>query len=269
MSKEWILSLNPRYGPKVPDLIQSESARLEELLAKYCRGPYDENGIKMRFDPILEGKQGSPNRRAGIKTYPFANNLLCAEVFVKREEWEGSLASYRRFLWQNVEEAIWICVENLQKQKISFDADRLRQHLSIVEGEFLGDDAKSAERDAVPKSDAMPVDEYPEDEPYRVVIQYRIEGNGTMQDYDRRVKIETLLDGFLAQADLGYLDGGDIGSGAANIFCFLKPGQKGTEAIIQTLRKNGYLEGAVIQETVKGEEKVVWPPDYTGEFSVL
>jgi hypothetical protein len=187
---------------------------------------------------------------------------------VKREDWEAPRDSYRRFLWQNVDKAIWSCVEKLKKKKIAFDADKLRQHLALVEVGFLGEEAKFAEPDTMPQSEPMPVDVYPEDEMYPVVIQYRIEGHGTTQDYDRRVKIETLLEEFLSEADLGYLDGGDIGSGTANIFCFLKPGRKGTEAIIQTLRKNGYLDGAVIQETVKGEEKVVWPLDYAGEFTI-
>ncbi len=188
---------------------------------------------------------------------------------MKRADWEAPRDSYRRFLWLNVDKAIWSCVEKLRKKKIAFDAEKLRQHLALVEAEFLGEDAKSAEPETVPQSEPMPVDVYPEDELYPVVIQYRIEGHGTTQDHDQRVKIESLLEEFLSEADLGYLDGGDIGSGTANVFCFLKPGRKGTEAVIQTLRKNGYLDGAVIQETVKGKEKVVWPLDYAGEFSVI
>ncbi len=117
--------------------------------------------------------------------------------------------------------------------------------------------------------ESVAVDVYSEHELYRVIIQYRTEGYGSTNDYDRRVEIESLLEEFLSKTDLGYLDGSDIGSGSANIYCFLNPGRKGTEAIIQTLRKNGYLEGAVIQETVKGEDKVVWPPDYAGEFSLV
>lgn len=269
MSKVWVLSMHSGYGFDTPDPIQSENARLKDLLKIHCRGPYDVNGIDMRFDAILDGKTGSRNPRTGIRTYPFAKNLLCAEINISKAEWDVPLDSYRRFLWLNLDKAIWSCVEKLKKKKIPFDADTLRQHLALVEAEFLGEAARSAEPDAAPKSEGMPVDVYPEDELYPVVIQYRIEGHGTTQDHDRRVKIETLLEEFLGEADLGYLDGGDIGSGTANVFCFLKPGRKGTEAVIQTLRKNGYLDGAVIQETVKGEEKVVWPPDYAGEFSVI
>jgi hypothetical protein len=244
-------------------------ARVKELLAKHCKGPYDANAIKMRLDAIVEGEIGSPNPRSGIRTYPFAKNLLCAEINVRKSDWKVPLDDYRHFLWRNIDKAIWSCVDKLQKKKVAFDADKLRQHLALVEAEFLGVNSNSGEPDAAPKSGPMPVDMYPEDELYPVVIQYRIEGHGTTQDFDRRVKIEGLLEEFLSKSDLGHLDGGDIGSGTANIFCFVKPGRNGTEAIIQTLRKNGYLDGALIQETVKGEEKVVWPSDYAGEFSVV
>jgi hypothetical protein len=106
------------------------------------------------------------------------------------------------------------------------------------------------------------------DELYRVVIQYRITGHGTDEDYDRRVEIEDLLDVSLTELGLGNLDGGDIGSGTANIFCYLKPGKNATEALIEILRKNGVLDGAVIQETVNGEEKIVWPRHYEGELVI-
>jgi hypothetical protein len=266
MSKVWVLSMHSGYGLDTPDPIRSENARLEDLLKIHCRGPYDVNGIDMRFDAIVEGKTGSRNPRTGIRTYPFAKNLLCAEINISKADWEVPLDSYRSFLWLNVDKAIWICVEKLKKKKISFDADRLLQHLSIVRTEFLG---KNAEPDAALRSEPMPVDVYPDDELYPVVIQYRIEGHGTMQDYDRRVKIETLLDDFLSEFDLGYLDGGDIGSGTVNVFCFVKPRREAAEAIIETLRKNNLLNGAVIAETVKGKEKVIWPPTSSVNFSSI
>jgi hypothetical protein len=207
-----------------------------------------------------------PRLPVGIRGEALRKNQIAANVYVKQADWQGSLASFSAFLWANVSKAIWMCVGKLQKNKIAFDSERLRKHLALVEAEFLGVAAKS---ENPLDNQLMPVDVYPADELYQVVIQYRLEGHGTMQDYDRRVKIETLLEEFLSDADLGNLDGGDIGSGTANVFCFLKPGRKGIEAIIKTLRENGYLDGAVIQETVNGEAKVVWPPDYAGEFSVL
>jgi hypothetical protein len=86
MSTEWVLNFHPRNGQKVPDPIKSVGAFLKELLAIHCRGPYDASGIRMRFDPILEGIQGNPNRRIGIRTYPFAKNLLCAEINISKAD---------------------------------------------------------------------------------------------------------------------------------------------------------------------------------------
>jgi hypothetical protein len=260
------------YGADVPNSVQSSGERLKELIIQHCIGPYEEDGVRIYVYLFVEGKTGPLFRFYGIRSdRPDKNGgilMVGAGIYISKVDWEKPNAEYRQFLWRNTEAATWACVKKLNKKKIAFDSDRLRQDLALVQDEFLGADAKLAELDSACKSETMPVDVYSEDEPNPVVIQYQIEGHGTMQDYDRRVKIESLLDELLSEADLGYLDGGDIGSGTANIFCFLKPGKKGTEAIIQTLRKNGYLDGAVIHETVKGAGKVVWPPEYAGEFRI-
>jgi hypothetical protein len=54
-----------------------------------------------------------------------------------------------------------------------------------------------------------------------------------------------------------------------NVFCFVKPGQDGGKKIIEALRKNNLLEGAVVAETVKGEEAVIWPSDFRGDFQLI
>ena len=73
----------------------------------------------------------------------------------------------------------------------------------------------------------------------------------------------------MEEAGLGSCDGGDIGSGAMNIFCLVKPGRNAAKAIIEILRENNFLEGAVIAEGAVGEEKIVWPPDFKGEFQLI
>lgn len=269
MGKKWVLDILGSYGADVPEAIQAEVKRLNDLLVKHCLGPYDENSIRIGLAVRVEGRIGVPFTQTGIRTEPFAKDLICANIYIKKADWEVPLTTYRNFLWLNVTKAVWICVEKLKKKNISLDTDRLRRHLELVGAEFLGDATKSARPDAATTGEPIPVDVYPDDELYQLVIQYKIEGQGTMHDYDKRVKIEALLEQFLGEADLGNLDGGDIGSGTANIFCFVKPERKGTEAIIQTLRKHGYLDGAVIQETAKGEEKIVWPPHHAGELSYV
>lgn len=199
------------YGADVPSSVQSEGERLKELILQHCAGPYEDDGVRIAVYLFVEGKTGPLFKFYGIRSERPAKNggilHVCAGIYISKVDWEKPNAEYRQFLWRNTEAAAWVCVEKLKKKKIAFDADRLRLHLALVQAEFLGEDASSAELDSASKSGAMPVDVYPEDELYPVVIQYQIEGHGTMQDYDRRVKIETLLDEFLSEADLGYLDG--------------------------------------------------------------
>lgn len=149
------------------------------------------------------------------------------------------------------------------------DTDTLRRHLSLVETDFLGQAAKVVVPYAAPRGETMPVDAYPEDELYPVVVQYRLEGHGSKQDYDQRLRIETLLDDFLHDSDLGHVDGGDIGSGTMDVFCFVKSGQAPGKKIVEMLRENNMLEGATVAETVKGRGQVIWPPDFKGEFKLI
>lgn len=268
MNKQKGLTFVHGYGLNVPDSVQSEAERLKELVVKNCVGPYEDSGLTFFLSLVVEGKTGVPFNFYGIRSYPIKNEAVCVDIRVKKSEWNIPLNSYRQFLWHNFQKAVWICVAKLKKRKIAVDEEKLRSHLALVETEFLGEDLKSGALDSAATVEAMPVDQYAKDEKHRVVVQYRIEGHGSETDHDKRVEVENILGEFLESGDLGYCDGGDIGSGTMNIFCFVKPEKKAAQVIIETLRKNDRLEGAVIVETVKGEEKVVWPPDFAGEFSV-
>lgn len=54
-----------------------------------------------------------------------------------------------------------------------------------------------------------------------VMIQYKIVGFGNRNDLDKRYKVEELMNECLGWTGLGHCDGGDIGSGAINIFCLI------------------------------------------------
>jgi hypothetical protein len=246
--------------------------RLRRALSEHCNGPYNEAGTNLGLALYVEG-DNQPLDRGGIKIEPFKKNYIGARIFVRKADWNTSAPAYRRFLWLNVERAIWGCVEALDQKRVSMDVDRLRRDLSLVERQFVGINVESksgpnsleaAANQALPSSA-----ELPDDEMDRIVIQYRIEGHGNGQDHDKRVTVENLLEECLSESGLGNCDGGDIGSGTMNVFCFVSDTEKARESILQTLRNNGLLDGAVIQETVKGKEKVVWPPDYVGEFSLI
>ncbi|MGA7873642.1 MAG: hypothetical protein WCA22_22375, partial [Candidatus Binatus sp.] len=229
-------------------------------------------GTNLGLALYVEG-DNQPLDCGGIKIEPFKKNNIGARIFIRKADWSADAPAYRRFLWKNVERAIWGCVETLDKKQVSLDVDRLRRDLSLVEEAFLGVDLESKSRSNAPEpaetKEQVSFDETSEDEMDRIVVQYRIEGHGNGQDHDKRVAVEKILEECLSEGDLGNCDGGDIGSGTINVFCFVSDAEKAREPILQTLRNNGFLEGAVIQETVKGEDKVVWPPDYVGEFSIV
>ena len=120
----------------------------------------------------------------------------------------------------------------------------------------------------------MPVDQYADDEEQRLIVQYRIEGHGRDTDHDKRVAVENLLGEFLEDADLGYCDGGDIGSGTMNVFCEVAAENAVTacKAIVAKL-ETAAIEGVVIafldDEDEDAEPNVLYPEGFAGTFSVL
>ena len=104
---------------------------------------------------------------------------------------------------------------------------------------------------------------------HSVVVQYRINGHGTPSDLDRRVQVEELMNECLGWTGLGHCDGGDIGSGSMNIFCFVVDTTIAERVIVSALDERGILEGAVTAETNESTTKVIWPHDFAGAFSIL
>jgi predicted DNA-binding WGR domain protein len=100
----------------------------------------------------------------------------------------------------------------------------------------------------------------------RLVIQYQVDGMGSTNDLDKRIKVEELMNELLGWKGLGHCDGGDLGSGTMNVFCFVVDATKAVPQIVNTLKANDLAEGAVL--AVGSEPKVVWPDDFKGEFAV-
>jgi hypothetical protein len=106
----------------------------------------------------------------------------------------------------------------------------------------------------------------------QVVIQYRLGRWGSVEDHERRVAIEDLMNACLARTCLGYCDGGEIGSGAINIFCEVLDAAIAEPIIVDELREHGKLEGAVIAKRErKGDDtyKVIWPKNFSGAFNLF
>lgn len=270
MAVNWSIPCGLAYGGEIPASVDTEIRKLRKLVYDNCHGPYDEKGIKIGIGIAVDGRnQYRPMKRSGVRLEPFKSGVVCAGIKVRQIDWDVPIASFRLFLWTNAEKAIWACVERLKQDQIQVDESKLKQQLSIVESEFLGSALKPEESVTLAEIGATQLNESEDDEERRLIVQYRMEGLGRGSDHDKRVAVENLLGEFLEEADLGYCDGGDIGSGTMNVFCFVKPGQGVGKKVIELLRKNNLLDGATIAEEAQGEEQVIWPPDFKGEFQLI
>jgi hypothetical protein len=111
--------------------------------------------------------------------------------------------------------------------------------------------------------------EIPEEDHAMLVVSYRTPGWGSVKDLDKREKVEAVLNECLGWTGNGHCDGGDIGSGTINAFSLVVDPHLAVAAVVPALRKAKLLDGAVIAYR-RGEEeyRVVWPEDFTGEFSI-
>jgi len=253
----------------VPDTVHIEGTRAKDLLAKHCQSLYNDKGIRIVLGLFLEGRGGAPFKKDGLFFERQTKDIIGARICVKMVDWDVSISSYRQFLWYAVSKAIWGCVERLKNNKIAVNEAKLKLDLSLAEVEFFGSDSRLAAVEIKETGAPKPLEDTSDDEGVPLVIQYRIKDHGSRSDHDKRAKVEHILGEVLQASDLGYCDGGDIGSGTINVFCFVKPSQGAGKKTIDALRKNNLLEGATIVETVKGEERVIWPADFKGDFQLI
>jgi len=103
---------------------------------------------------------------------------------------------------------------------------------------------------------------------FQVVIQFQIVGMGTSDDLDKRYKVEQQMNQCLGWTGLGFCDGGDIGSGTMNVFCFVVDSAKAIPIITTELKSMGLLYQATIALISDDHEEVVWPPAFQGKFAI-
>jgi predicted DNA-binding WGR domain protein len=101
----------------------------------------------------------------------------------------------------------------------------------------------------------------------KLVIQYRVNGMGEANDLEKRVKVEEVMNECLDWKGLGHCDGGDIGSGTMNVFCCVVDPKIEVPHLLEGLRLNSLIDEAIV--AIGDEPAVVWPDDFTGEFSHL
>jgi len=128
-------------------------------------------------------------------------------------------------------------------------------------------DSIIAEEAAVPRRDGFR--ELPEEEQISFVIQYRLDNWGSGEDLKKRHAVEDVMNECLGWTGNGHCDGGDIGSGSINVWCFVVDPKSAAKSTLEWLRKNELVEGAIIAYQKDGDFIVLWPKDFSGKFSPL
>lgn len=123
------------------------------------------------------------------------------------------------------------------------------------------------EEAAAPRRDGFC--ELPADKQISFVIQYRLNTWGSAEDLDQRYAVEHVMNECLGWTGNGHCDGGDIGSGSINIFCFVVDPQIAAKSAVERLRKKHLLKGAIMAYEKDDDYIVLWPKDFSGKFSPL
>jgi hypothetical protein len=137
---------------------------------------------------------------------------------------------------------------------------------------LIPEDGQSPEQcicEAANKPRAKGYAEIPPDEQYQVVVQYRLKTWGSPEDLAKGHRVEALFNECLGWTGNGRCDGNDIGSGTLNIFSLVVDPELATATLVEELRKNRILKGAVIAVRAGEEYRVVYPAQFQSKFSLL
>jgi hypothetical protein len=108
-----------------------------------------------------------------------------------------------------------------------------------------------------------------DDELFSFVIQYRLATWGSGEDLTNRNSVEDVLNECLGWTGNGHCDGGDIGSGSMNIFCFVVDPQVALRSTLEWLREKELDKDVIIAYMKEDDFVVLWPTSFSGAFSVL
>ncbi len=115
----------------------------------------------------------------------------------------------------------WECWENTPESVVV--------HWGVVgqrgESKVLTTDDKSGFRqkaqEEIHKNFEDGYEEFDEDELATLIIEFPVNGHGTIDDLEKRHLLEQKMDEILGWTGLGYCDGGSMGSGTMEVFCIV------------------------------------------------
>ncbi|MEU0869104.1 hypothetical protein [Nocardia brasiliensis] len=113
------------------------------------------------------------------------------------------------------------------------------------------------------------MDEFEEAPSWQLIVQ--LPRTGAVDDIDVLQELEVALETAFTYADIGVIDGNDIGYETMNVFGLVRPSRWAmvVEEAEKLLGERNLLEQAVIARRDMDAEdgpRVVRPDDYTGEF---
>jgi len=106
---------------------------------------------------------------------------------------------------------------------------------------------------------------------HQLIVQFTIPSSDAIAQADLllRHEVEHLLDAALRRQRVGYVDGGDIGTGTMNIFCWVASWGQSIEIVLAHLRHRNLLDRAILAKRLSsGAFEVVWPQDYRETFAI-
>ncbi len=124
------------------------------------------------------------------------------------------------------------------------------------------------------EAEAIRADGYVEVSPQdhaHLILQYKMrgewDGDGAVQ---KRHGLEDMVDQALGWTGNGHCDGGDIGSGTVNVFMFVVDAGVAKDTVLQLLKEEKQLDGAVLAvQTGDDGYEVLWPAGHKGVFGIV
>ena len=126
---------------KAAEVVQPHLIELRKLLKKYCNIPYASEVVE--FAPIarIDGEIWSWNFEGCQKLrINKRERYITIDVGMPKNRWEGiSQIEIRRYLIENLKQALLLIVEKLKKEKYVLEEERLLKDFKKVEQEYLKD----------------------------------------------------------------------------------------------------------------------------------
>ena len=106
-------------------------------------------------------------------------------------------------------------------------------------------------------------------EPKQLIVQFKIDGNGSSEDLDLIVQIEEELDTLFREGHVAVVDGHDIGSGEMNVFVQVARWKPCVEGLLAHMEEATWAGRATAAgRRADGTYEVIWPKHFTDEFSI-